>query len=163
PPKPGEAPWVTELADSVALELLWSHGESAKLHPRGSDVRTRSLFEVWEATRAGDAGVLKRALKSLEKSGLSRDFGRSILRVLSGPPDLLPAIEGTATHWVARAQLALGDAQTWRDRVAVRHAWRVHGRREADKALPREVAIRLDARDRMRAHVASTLSVGLDR
>ena len=38
-----------------------------------------ALFEVWEATRAGDAGILRRALRSLEKSGLSRDLGRSIL------------------------------------------------------------------------------------
>jgi transcriptional regulator with PAS, ATPase and Fis domain len=47
--------------------------------------------------------------------------------------------------------------------VALRHAWRVHGHRDADRALPREGAIRLDARDRMRAHVASTLAVGVDR
>ena len=162
-PRAGDSPWIQELADSVAIELLWSHGEHAGLTARGTDVRTKCLIEVYEATQQRDAAALKKAMRSLEKSGLARDLGRSILRVLAFAADLLSTIGGEATTWVARAQAAIGEAQTWRDRVAMRHAWRVHGRREADKALPREVAIRLDARDRMRAHVQSTLAVGLDR
>ncbi|MGZ3453575.1 MAG: sigma 54-interacting transcriptional regulator [Polyangiales bacterium] len=162
-PQLGDSPWVVELADSVALELLWSRGGSEGLEVRGSDVRTRSFAEVLEAVRSADGGGVQRALRSFEKAGLSRDLGRSILRVLAVSPELLEGIGGTLTAWVARAQNAIGESATWRDRVAMRHAWRIHGRRDADKALPREVAIRLDARDRMRAHVQSTLAVGLDR
>jgi transcriptional regulator with PAS, ATPase and Fis domain len=163
-PRSTDAPWIQELADSLALELLWSQAPAAaQLQPRGTDLRTRALVELYEATRAGDSNAVKRGLRTIEKAGLSRDLGRCKLRILASAPELLVAIGGTATSWVARAQAAIGDAQTWRDRVAIRHAWRVHGRRDADKALPREVAVRLDARDRMRAHVQSTLAIGLDR
>jgi sigma-54 dependent transcriptional regulator, acetoin dehydrogenase operon transcriptional activator AcoR len=163
-PRAAESPWIQELADSVALELLWSQAPAAaQLQPRGTDLRTRALVELHDATRGGDASSVKRALRTIEKAGLTRDLGRCVLRILASGPELLVAIGGTATSWVATAQSAIGDAQTWRDRVAVRHAWRVHGRRDADKALPREVAVRLDARDRMRAHVQSTLAIGLDR
>ncbi len=158
-----DAPWIQELSDALAIELLWSHGEISVLTPRGTDVRTRTLVELFQASRGGDPAELRKGMRALEKAGLQRDLGRVILRVLAFAPDLLVALGGDATTWVARAQQALGDGQTWRDRVAVRHAWRVHGRRDADKALPREVAVRLDARDRMRVHVQSTLAIGLDR
>ncbi len=162
-PHVGDAPWIVELADSVAIELLWARGGAEGLELRGADVRARASVELVAATVDGDADGVHRALRALEKAGLARDLGRSILRVLAAAPSLLEAIGGPATAWVARAQTAIGDAATWRDRVATRHAWRVHGRRDADKALPREIAIRLDARDRMRAHVQSTLAIGLDR
>ncbi len=162
-PQFGGAPWVGELADAFAIELLWTRGGTEGLEVRGTDVRTRALLELAAATEERSANNVQRAFRSLEKAGLIRDAGRAILHVLSTGPQLLEAIGGTATAWVARAATAIGDAATWRDRVAMRHAWRVHGRRDADRALPREVAIRLDARDRMRAHVQSTLSVGLDR
>jgi len=162
-PTIGDAPWVQELADALAIELLWARGSTDGLEVRGGDVRTRALVELSTAVTERSVNGVQRALRGLEKSGLLRDMGRSILRVLAAAPDILEAIGGTATAWVARAQNAIGDAATWRDRVAMRHAWRVHGRRDADKALPREVAVRLDARDRMRAHVQSTLSIGLDR
>ena len=162
-PRLGDNPWIVELADSVAIELLWARGNSEGLEIRGSDVRMRALTELTAAVTERSVNGVQRALRSLEKAGLARDSGRAILRVLAVGPEMLEAIGGTATAWVARAATAIGDAATWRDRVAMRHAWRVHGRRDADRALPREVAIRLDARDRMRAHVQSTLSIGLDR
>ncbi len=162
-PAIGDAPWIQELADALAIELLWARGSTDGLEVRGSDVRTRGLVELSTATAERSIGGVQRALRGFERAGLLRDMGRSILRVLALAPEILETIGGTATTWVARAQNVIGDAATWRDRVAMRHAWRVHGRRDADKALPREVAVRLDARDRMRAHVQSTLSVGLDR
>src|SRR5205085_3269869 len=127
-------PWVVELADSVALELLWSRGESEGLEIRGADVRTRALNELVQAVSERNANNLQRSLRALEKAGLTRDAGRSILRVLAIGPELLESIGGTATAWVARASTQIGDAATWRDRVAMRHAWRVHGRRDADRA-----------------------------
>ncbi|MBI2392662.1 MAG: sigma 54-interacting transcriptional regulator [Deltaproteobacteria bacterium] len=162
-PDVGDAPWALELADGLAIELLWARGATEGLQVRGGDVRTRTLLEVITAVAERSVNGLQRALRSLEKAGLMRDLGRSILRVLGATPELLEAVGGSTTSWVARAQASIGDAATWRDRVATRHAWRMHGRRDADKAIPREVAVRLDARDRMRAHVQSTLAVGLDR
>jgi transcriptional regulator with PAS, ATPase and Fis domain len=159
----GDAPWSIELADSLALELLWARGGAEGLVIRGADVRTRTLVELARAVAEPNPTSLQSALHALERAGLMRDYGRSLLRVLAVNPELLEALGGTSTGWVAKAQNALGDFATWRDRVGTRHAWRLHGRRDADRAIPREVAVRLDARDRMRAHVQSTLALGLDR
>jgi len=162
-PEIGDAPWIVELSDALAIELLWARGSTEGLEIHGADVRTRTILELSQAAAERNPNALQRSLRSLERAGLQRDYGRSLLRVLAVAPDLLEAIGGTSTSWVARAQNAIGDSATWRDRVATRHAWRMHGRRDADKAIPREVAVRLDARDRMRAHVQSTLALGLDR
>jgi transcriptional regulator with PAS, ATPase and Fis domain len=156
-----DAPWFVELADALSIELLWAR-EDAGVELRGADVRTRMLADLVQAARAKDTTTVHRSLRALEKAGLARDLGRSILRLLGGAPDLLAAT-GPTSGWVARAQQLLADRATWRDRVAIRHAWRAHGRRDVDKALPRDVVARLDARDRVRAHVQSTLAIGLDR
>jgi len=161
PPTLEGTPWFGEIADLLALEAFYAR-VPCELELRGSDLRTRALRAVVQATTKNELDRVAEAIADLERAGLLRDAGRTILRVLGLAPDLFQSGEG-ASGWVARARALLGDAATFRDRIALRQAFRVHGRRDADRAMPREVGVRLDARDRMRAHVQSTLAIGLDR
>jgi len=159
-PAADEPPWAMEIEDAVALELSWSNEDATGIEVRGTDVRTRSLLQILQATRSSDVSTLETALSTLESSGLGHDFGRSVLRVLAANASLLAKLGADPSQWVERARQALDKWSTWRDRVALRHAQRLHG---ADVMLPRDVASRLDARDRMQAHVRSTVATGLDR
>jgi transcriptional regulator with PAS, ATPase and Fis domain len=162
-------PWIAELLEALLLEFAWTpsalpfDGEELRAHVRGADVRSRALVDLPVAVAREDRESTVRALRSLERAGLSRDLGRAVLRTLAAAPQLLADAKGSTTPWIALAQSSLAESGTWRDRVAVRHAWRSHGRRDADRALPRDVATKLDARDRVRAHVQSSLAIGLDR
>ncbi len=156
------APWFGELADLLAFEAFFARINVEQEH-RGGDLRTRALREICNAVRVSDCSAIETGLSSLERAGLVRDAGRTILRVLSLAPELLVDGDDGATTWVTRARTLLGESATHRDRIAIRQAYGLHGRRDADRAIPREVMVRLDARDRMRAHVESTLAIGLDR
>ncbi len=96
----------------------------------------------------------RQALDCFEPLGARRLAAAALLRMA----ELAARGSGGETgpaEWLARAQSALGDAATWRDRRSLRAAFRKHGRRLPDHVLSDAIAQRLDQLDRSSALLES--------
>jgi transcriptional regulator with PAS, ATPase and Fis domain len=106
---------------------------------------------------------LRRAVELFAENGLARDEGRALLELatlIARHPGRMRGESASAAF--GRAQTVLGGRATWRDRLAIQNGFRDGGRRVIDRALTDGTVSRIEAFERARGNLLSTVATAAE-
>ena len=146
----------------LAGELLES---AARRVTKTGSPRLLAMLEEEEGLYAFatlDLGARRRVRRAVElfaEHGLARHEGRALLELaalIARHPEQMRGDSASTT--LGRAQTVLGSRATWRDRLTIQNGFRDGGRRVIDRALTDGTVSRIEAFERARGNLLSTVA-----
>jgi transcriptional regulator with PAS, ATPase and Fis domain len=146
-----------------------AHTELAKAHEVvdvGGSLALVAAFELEAASYAAEAGDpdharqrFRSAIERYRDAGIRRGEGRAMIRLAELLATRAPRVgDESAAVWLGRAQLVLGTAATWRDRLAIRTGFRAFGRRVIDRVMTEGTVIRIESFEKARGALVNALA-----